>query len=225
MLGVAREHYRFGIYGAEEDHIPGHGRSIYRKLFHDQMLMCYRTTTLQNTRSEYLTMSSSTIILVTGANTGLGYVTVQALCSSQQHYTILLGGRSLEKATAAADELRPQLQGNSTVEPVQIDIEDDKSIEALVKTIQSKYGKLDVLLNNAGKSNPRHSTGDSSTDISQAASSINRCQQATYPCVTCGRNRGTSMSQAHSSSPKHSLLCSSSRQTRVCSSSPAVLPR
>lgn len=94
---------------------------------------------------------SETIVLITGSNTGLGYATVKALsANSEKQYKILLGGRSIEKAKAAAEELRPSLAGTSGIDPVQIDIEDDKSIEALVKEIESSYGRIDVLVNNAG---------------------------------------------------------------------------
>jgi NAD(P)-dependent dehydrogenase (short-subunit alcohol dehydrogenase family) len=100
-------------------------------------------------------MSSETIVLITGANTGLGFATVKALAaSSKAQYKILLGGRSIDKARAAAEEARPLLV-ESSIEPVQIDIEDDDSIEALVETIKQKYGRIDVLVNNAGTSTSR----------------------------------------------------------------------
>jgi NAD(P)-dependent dehydrogenase (short-subunit alcohol dehydrogenase family) len=93
---------------------------------------------------------SSTIILITGANTGLGLATVNALSASQNNYTILLGGRSLEKAKKAASQVEAGARGDMIVEPVQIDIEDDSSIESLVRFVTEKYGRLDVLINNAG---------------------------------------------------------------------------
>lgn len=93
---------------------------------------------------------SEIIVLITGANTGLGYETVKALSTSSAKYKILLGGRSLDRAKAAADELRPNFTAGSSVEPVQVDIEDDESIAGIVRTITDKYGRLDVLVNNAG---------------------------------------------------------------------------
>ena len=96
-------------------------------------------------------MSSNIIILITGANTGLGFETVKALCKSTQPYTILLGGRSPEKAEAAVREAQKEFpQSSSTLTAVEIDIEDDSSIARLSEQITQEYGHLDVLINNAG---------------------------------------------------------------------------
>jgi NAD(P)-dependent dehydrogenase (short-subunit alcohol dehydrogenase family) len=96
-------------------------------------------------------MNPTQVILVTGANTGLGFQIIRALCSSNQAYNILLGGRSLNKAgeaVKAASEEFPSSQ--SKLFPIQVDIEDDNSIEAAFKEVQTKFGQLDALVNNAG---------------------------------------------------------------------------
>lgn len=95
---------------------------------------------------------TSTIVLITGANTGIGFETVKALADSNHPYTILLGGRSLEKVEAAIATAKGEFSSSaSTLVPIQIDIELDDSIESAFKEVKSKYGKLDVLVNNAGK--------------------------------------------------------------------------
>ena len=95
--------------------------------------------------------SASKVVLITGANTGIGYETVRSLSSSPQAYTILLGGRSIDKANKAAETARAEFpKSASTIQTVQIDIEDDDSINALYDDIESKFGKLDILVNNAG---------------------------------------------------------------------------
>ncbi|KIX98126.1 uncharacterized protein Z520_06206 [Fonsecaea multimorphosa CBS 102226] len=96
-------------------------------------------------------MAANTIVLITGANTGLGLETVKSLLQSSKTYTILLGGRSFEKATTAAKQVKEEFpKSQSTVTPVQIDIDDDQSIKKLSETLEKDYGRLDVLVNNAG---------------------------------------------------------------------------
>ena len=96
---------------------------------------------------------SSTIILVTGSNQGLGLETVKSLLRSSRKYTILLGGRNFDKATAAAEQVKKEYhQSESAVVPVQIDIEDDESIERLKERVEKEFGRVDVLVNNAGES-------------------------------------------------------------------------
>lgn len=98
-------------------------------------------------------MAPNPIILITGANTGLGFQTVRSLCQSSKAYIILLGGRNLEKANAAVKEVQEEFpQTSNTIVPVQVDIEDDDSIAKAFTLVSNQYGRLDVLINNAGKS-------------------------------------------------------------------------
>ncbi|CAI6075550.1 unnamed protein product [Clonostachys chloroleuca] len=91
------------------------------------------------------------IVLITGANTGLGYQMVRALCDSAQAYEILVGGRSIEKAKQAANDVLAEFPSTkSTPVAIQVDVESDDSIQAAFETVQSKYGRLDALVNNAG---------------------------------------------------------------------------
>ncbi|KAJ5850568.1 hypothetical protein N7455_010424 [Penicillium solitum] len=72
------------------------------------------------------------IVLITGAN------------------TVLLGGRSLEKAQAAAATAQKDFpDSKSEFFPIQVDIEHDNSIDRAFAEVKSKYGKVDVLINNA----------------------------------------------------------------------------
>ena len=93
-------------------------------------------------------MASPTIVVITGANTGLGFETVKALLASHKSYHIFLGSRNVEKAKEAISTL--EIPGGSTVVPVQIDITDDSSIEGAFKTVSETVDHIDVLINNAG---------------------------------------------------------------------------
>jgi NAD(P)-dependent dehydrogenase (short-subunit alcohol dehydrogenase family) len=98
-------------------------------------------------------MSSNPIMLITGANTGLGFESVKSLCKSAKPYTILVSGRSIEKANAAVKEIQAELpETTSVLSTIQIDLEDDESISQAFKYVSEKYGRLDVLVNNGGKS-------------------------------------------------------------------------
>lgn len=94
-------------------------------------------------------IDSRTIVLITGANQGIGFATGKRLLA-YDNYHILLGSRDAERGLKAAAELDPTGQH---VEAVTIDVTDDDSIERAVDFITSKYGRLDVLVNNAGINN------------------------------------------------------------------------
>ena len=97
-------------------------------------------------------MTNPSIVLITGGNTGIGYESVKALYASPQRHTILMGSRSLEKANGSISKLKSEVsESKSEVVPIQIDIEDDASIENAFNEIKSKYGRVDSLINNAGR--------------------------------------------------------------------------
>ncbi|KAJ7472670.1 hypothetical protein FB451DRAFT_1469583 [Mycena latifolia] len=87
------------------------------------------------------------IALITGANKGIGFEIAKQLASQHKGYHILMGCRDAERGAKAAETL--QKEGLS-VEALTIDVADDRSIEAAAQTVKSKFGRLDVLINNAG---------------------------------------------------------------------------
>lgn len=96
-------------------------------------------------------MSSKTLILITGANQGLGYYAAQQLASQGKHH-VLLGSRDFSKAEKAIQTLISDTTlkvSGEDLTPIQIDIDDDASIAAAVKAVEDKFHKLDILLNNA----------------------------------------------------------------------------
>lgn len=64
----------------------------------------------------------------------------------------MLGCRSVEKGQHALSEIRESLGDSvkASISVIQIDICDQKSIEAAKERIETEFGKLDVLINNAG---------------------------------------------------------------------------
>ena len=90
--------------------------------------------------------SQNTFVLISGANQGIGLEIVKKLATENFGYHVLMGCRSLEKGQAAIASLPPDL----SVESIELDITNDSSISKAVATVQEKYGRLDVLINNAG---------------------------------------------------------------------------
>ncbi|KAK6955987.1 hypothetical protein Daesc_003634 [Daldinia eschscholtzii] len=93
--------------------------------------------------------SDKTIVLVTGANNGIGYETVAALSAASAKFHVLLGSRSSEKGHKALEELRAT-RGNSLQGPIsviQLDVTDRNSINAAKQQIEDQLGRdqLDVL--------------------------------------------------------------------------------
>lgn len=95
-------------------------------------------------------MALSKVLLITGANTGLGLETVKGLLRSDTRYHILLAGRDISRARGAVKELSADIQSNSTVEPIEIDVESDESISAAFEQVASGHTRIDCLVNNAG---------------------------------------------------------------------------
>lgn len=96
----------------------------------------------------------SKIVLVTGANNGIGYETVKALLqSTKATYHIFLGSRSLEKGNKALEALKAEVPDTkSSVDLLQLDLTDDVSIETAYETVRKSYNHIDTLVNNAGTS-------------------------------------------------------------------------
>lgn len=92
---------------------------------------------------------SETVVFITGANQGLGFEVVKKLAAEQENFHIILGVRDLDKGKQAIMEV-PKIANNTSLDTVQIEVTNDESISAAVETIKAKYGRIDVLHNNAG---------------------------------------------------------------------------
>ncbi|MER7946529.1 oxidoreductase [Streptomyces sp. NPDC096079] len=83
-------------------------------------------------------------VVVTGANSGLGYVTARELARRGAH--VVLTARDPDKGRAALDRLRGELPG-SAVELRALDLADLDSVHAFAAALDTH---VDVLVNNAG---------------------------------------------------------------------------
>jgi NAD(P)-dependent dehydrogenase (short-subunit alcohol dehydrogenase family) len=90
-------------------------------------------------------MSDKKIALITGANKGLGLETGRQL--GKLGYTVLLGSRDALKGEVAARQLRDD---NVDAKGMKLDVGKQGDIDAVAAAIEAEYGRLDVLVNNAG---------------------------------------------------------------------------
>lgn len=90
-------------------------------------------------------MSEVNIALITGANKGLGLETGRQL--GKLGYTVLLGSRDALKGEVAARQLRDD---GVDARVMKLDVTKQADIDAAAVQIESEFGKLDVLVNNAG---------------------------------------------------------------------------
>jgi len=90
-------------------------------------------------------MTSEKIALITGANKGIGFETARQLGALGM--TVLIGVRDQARGEAAEAALRSE---GIDAHAVRLDVTDDASVQEAAKRIEADYGRLDVLVNNAG---------------------------------------------------------------------------
>ena len=85
------------------------------------------------------------VALVSGGNKGIGLEIVRQL--SLRGFTTILGSRDEERGREAAEGL----EDNVVVR--QLDVTDAESVDRLASYVEEEFGRLDVLVNNAGIAN------------------------------------------------------------------------
>jgi NAD(P)-dependent dehydrogenase (short-subunit alcohol dehydrogenase family) len=83
--------------------------------------------------------------LVTGGSSGIGLAIARAL--AEDGYKLTVSSRRAEKLEAAAEDLR---SGGAEVLDVVANMTDEDDMTSVVEAHREKYGRLDVLINNAG---------------------------------------------------------------------------
>lgn len=82
------------------------------------------------------------VALVTGANQGVGNEIAKALAANG--YMVYVGSRKLENGEKAAAEIGEKAKA------IQLDVTQQSTINLAVERIEKDYGRLDLLVNNAG---------------------------------------------------------------------------
>lgn len=94
--------------------------------------------------------TSKEIVLITGGNTGLGFEIAKKLLHDHEgRFHVLVGARTPAKGKAAVQDL--QSQGLKDCEFLEINVNDNASIDKAAKEVEQKFGRLDVLHANVGR--------------------------------------------------------------------------
>lgn len=88
--------------------------------------------------------------MITGANSGVGLATTKALVSESAQYHVIIAARTLAKAEDAQSEVEREVPDCiARLSTVQLDVTDCDSIMKARDFVESKFGHLDALINNA----------------------------------------------------------------------------
>jgi NAD(P)-dependent dehydrogenase (short-subunit alcohol dehydrogenase family) len=87
----------------------------------------------------------TTTALITGANKGIGFQTARLL--GARGMTVLVGARDADRGKLAEQELR---DGGADARFVQLDVTGEESVRQAAKWVETEFGVLDILINNAG---------------------------------------------------------------------------
>ena len=93
-------------------------------------------------------MTNNKTALITGANKGIGFETARRL--AELGMTVLVGARDRERGQRAVARLRER---TADAHLVLLDVTDEASIAAAARDVSAHFGRLDVLVNNAGIGN------------------------------------------------------------------------
>src|SRR5690348_11019333 len=85
------------------------------------------------------------VCLITGSTGGLRYAVAQALL--ERGATVLVSGRQAADSAAAAQRLAPA--GDARSLPDGLDVTKPGSVEAAARHVDDRFGRLDLLINNA----------------------------------------------------------------------------
>ena len=88
---------------------------------------------------------SDRIAFISGANRGIGFETSKRL--AENGIKVILGSRNIEKGKLAAEKI---ISSGYDVEVLEYDALDSNAPDKVFEYINDKYGKLDILINNAG---------------------------------------------------------------------------
>ncbi len=85
------------------------------------------------------------VVIITGASSGIGKALAEEYADN--NHALVLAARNIKELQSTADDLRNKCAG---ILPVQTDVSNESDCKNLIKKSIEEYGKIDILINNAG---------------------------------------------------------------------------
>jgi NAD(P)-dependent dehydrogenase (short-subunit alcohol dehydrogenase family) len=132
----------------------------------------------------------SRIAVVTGAGSGIGRAV--ALGMLEHGYAVVLAGRRVGMLSSTAEAAGPR-QARAVVVPT--DVADPASVHRLFESVRARFGRVDLLFNNAGVAPPRLPIDEVPIEAWRAALDVNLtgaflCTQHAVALMKAQRPRG-----------------------------------
>lgn len=116
-----------------------------------------------------MTTLENKLVLLTGATAGIGKETALALAQHKAH--LLLPVRNIEKGRALQAEIA-QKTGHRLVNLLECDLASLASVARMAAEVQSKYQRLDILINNAGVWEPERKLSQDKIELTWAVNHL-----------------------------------------------------
>lgn len=97
-------------------------------------------------------MSEKKVVLVTGSSRGIGKATIIEF--AKKGYNVVINyNNSKEEAEKLENDVKEAYSANTLC--IKADVSNEEEVKTMIDTIINKFGRLDVLVNNAGIDNPK----------------------------------------------------------------------